>query len=192
MPSISTFIWGAYPILLIAFFYQVGLPAFIVRPITESKAFNVVWKIFATTHCYASVSTLTPDFPQAQCFSVSGERFSRVFRDEVSEELQRLERPRTGHVIPGLWDGHGHLVQHGEFLNSVNLFGAASMVEVQKRLIDYRKEHSEAGTQTQWLRGVGWDQAHYGGRWPVSVSTPTLQNRIAIQPHELAAHLSIG
>jgi hypothetical protein len=171
MPSPSTLFWAAYPLLLLAFIYQVGVPAFIIRPVTESNAYNTLWKLFTTTHCYASVRTLAAEIPQAQCFSVSNGKFSRVFRDQVPGGIQKLERPRTGHVIPGLWDGHGHLVQYGEFLDSVDLFGATSMQEVQRRLVQYRMERPEAGTEMQWLRGVGWDQAHFSGQWPVSVST---------------------
>ncbi|KAF2023266.1 amidohydrolase 3 [Setomelanomma holmii] len=168
MPSVSTLFWSAYPLLLIAFIYQVGLPNFIVRPVTESNAFNTVWKLFATTHCYASITTLKADLPQAQCFSVSNGKFSRVFRDEVSNGIQKLERPRAGHVIPGLWDGHGHLLQYGELLDSVNLFGTTSMDEVKQKLVGYMKERPETGTQKQWLRGVGWDQANFNGAWPVA------------------------
>jgi hypothetical protein len=168
MPAPTRWFWVAYPLLLIAFLYQVGLPAFVVRPITESGAFNTIWKLFTPTHCYASVTTLSGQ-TGVHCFSVSHGKFSRVFRDEVSSEIQKLERPRTGHVIPGLWDGHGHLIQYGELLDSANIFGATSMEEVQARLLRYKMQRPEAGTREQWLRGVGWDQAHFDGRWPVSV-----------------------
>lgn len=169
MPNVSSLFWVAYPLLFFAFIYQVGLPDFIVLPISESKAFNTFWKVVATTHCYSSVTTLASELPHAQCFSVSNGKFSRVFRDPVSEDLQGLERPRTGHVIPGLWDGHGHLLQYGESLDSVNIFGSSSMKEVQQRLLDYKTKRPETGTRQQWLRGVGWDQANFDGQWPVSV-----------------------
>jgi hypothetical protein len=171
MPAISTLFWAAYPILLVAFFYHNALPNFIVQPIAESSTFNTIWKVFATTHCYASVTTLASTVPQAHCFSVSNGKFSRVFRDEVADGIKQLERPRTGHVIPGLWDGHGHLVQYGELLDSVNIFGATSMKEVQQRLVDYKTQRPETGTQKHWLRGVGWDQANFDGQWPVAVSS---------------------
>jgi hypothetical protein len=167
MPAISSLFWLAYPLLLLAFIYQIGLPSFIAGPITSSGTFNTVYKLFSTTHCYASVTTLSNTIPQAQCFSVSkAAKFSRVFRDEGIKEL---EKPRTGHVIPGLWDGHGHLVQFGESLDSVDLFGTEGMEEVKRRLVEYKKKRPEMGTSTQWLRGVGWDQARFGGEWPTSV-----------------------
>jgi hypothetical protein len=170
MPAISSLFWAAYPLLLLAFIYQIGLPDFIARPITQSNSFNTVWKLFSTTHCYASITTLSDDIPQAQCFSVSKDgKFSRVFRDESSDGIKKLEKPRIGHVIPGLWDGHGHLVQFGELLDSVDLFGAKSMEEVKRWLVEYKRERPETGTEKMWLRGVGWDQARFGGEWPVAV-----------------------
>lgn len=112
MPATSTLFWAAYPLFLVAFIYQVGLPSFIARPVTESAAYNTLWKLFATTHCYASVRTQSTSLAQAQCFSVSNGKFTRIFRDEVSDGIQKLERKRTGYVIPGLWDGHGALDYH--------------------------------------------------------------------------------
>jgi hypothetical protein len=167
MPALSTFFWAAYPILLLAFFYQVGLPTFLIRPITDSNAYNTLWKLFATTHCYTSVTTLNSETPEAQCFSVSSNgKFSRVFNDTSVS----VEQKSAGYVVPGLWDGHGHLVQYGESLDSVSLFGATSMEEVQKRLLEYKTERPETGTKKEWLRGVGWDQAHFDGLWPIAVS----------------------
>jgi hypothetical protein len=170
MPSSSNLFWVAYPILLLAFVYQVGFPAFIARPITNNSVFNTLWRVFVTTHCYDSVTTLAPELPYAQCFSISNGRFSRVFRDNNIHRSEKLGQLRKGHVIPGLWDGHGHLVQYGESLDSANIFGATSMREVQRRLLEYKSERPEAGTQKQWLRGVGWDQANFNGQWPLSVS----------------------
>jgi hypothetical protein len=54
-------------------------------------------------------------------------------------------------------------------LDSANLFGAESMIEVQERLLKYKAGRPETGTQEQWLRGVGWDQANFNGLWPKSV-----------------------
>jgi predicted amidohydrolase YtcJ len=175
MPSTSNLFWVAYPILLFAFAYQIGLPAFVARSIPANRVFDAPWKTFATTHCYASVTTLDTSLPHAQCFSIFNGKFSRVFDDEDSQGSENLDQLPKGHVIPGLWDGHGHLVQYGESLDSVNIFGATSMKEVQRRLSEYHAERPEAGTQRQWLRGVGWDQANFNGQWPVSVSRSVYQ-----------------
>jgi hypothetical protein len=74
-----------------------------------------------------------------------------------------------GYVIPGLWDGHGHLLQYGEFLHSVDLFGSSSIGDVRSRLRNYIDSHPGAGTADNWIRGVGWDQTAFG-RMPTAVS----------------------
>lgn len=164
-PSIATLVWVSVPVLLAAFFYQVG-PGPLLRVLPDPLFFKIIRNLFSTSYCYVSIKTLTSDLPNAECFSVSGGRFSRVFLDETSFPV--IKEQRTGHVIPGLWDGHGHLVQYGELLDSVDLFGATSMKEAQKRLKGYKRNRPEAGTSEQWLRGVGWDQANFEGRWPVA------------------------
>jgi hypothetical protein len=165
MPSLSAFFRVVLPVLLAAFVYHFGLEN-LIQAITDIGPLQ--WPA-STTHCYSSVKTLAFSVPQADCFSVSNGRFSRVYADDSTHDLQKLEQPRTGHVIPGLWDGHGHLVPYGELLDSVNLFGAETMQEVQQRLLQYKAARPEAGTKERWLRGVGWDQAHFNGQWPKSV-----------------------
>jgi hypothetical protein len=115
-----------------------------------------------TVHCYQSLITLdqTAD-PQANCFAVSHDGFiSRVFEGGLKAE---------GYAYPGLWDGHGHLLQYGELLKSVDLFGSKSLPEALDRIKTYAAAHLDAGTKGQWLRGVGWDQAAFG-RMPNAVS----------------------
>ncbi|KAM0287524.1 hypothetical protein ACHAQH_000478 [Verticillium albo-atrum] len=109
------------------------------------------------TFCYQGVRTQDADQPTAQCFTVEDGKFSRVFSwDDASLTTT------PGFVIPGLWDGHGHLLQYGEFLHSVDLFGASSFDDVRGRLRNYVDTNPEAGTSDQWIRGVGWDQNVYG------------------------------
>ncbi|KAF2124565.1 amidohydrolase 3 [Dothidotthia symphoricarpi CBS 119687] len=165
MPSISTLFWASIPILLAALIYQVGVPAILLTSISEHIAFRVLGNLFATTHCYASVKTLSEGLDHAECFSVSGGVFTKVFPDH---SLDAVKHARTGYVVPGFWDGHGHLLMYGELLDSVSLFGAEDMREVKRRLVEYQQERPETGTSEQWLRGVGWDQANFDGEWPVS------------------------
>jgi hypothetical protein len=148
--------------------YSDLIPGFI----TNTLVWKIIQNIFSDTYCYRSVTTLSSGLPHAECFSVSNGKFSRVFLDDTSYPITK--DARTGYVIPGLWDGHGHLLQYGELMNSVNLFGANSMDEVHKRLIAYKAVNPEAGTSDQWLRGVGWDQANFGGKWPTAVGLALL------------------
>ncbi|TDZ55067.1 putative amidohydrolase YtcJ [Colletotrichum trifolii] len=109
------------------------------------------------TYCYQGIRTHDEDQPNAKCFTVSGGKFTRVFPwDDASLTID------AGFVIPGLWDGHGHLAQYGEFLYSADLFGAASLDDVRGRLRNYVDSHPDAGTKDEWIRGIGWDQSFYG------------------------------
>jgi hypothetical protein len=136
----------------------------------------------AQTYCYQGILTTTasigagssdsdPSSPRPDCFSVSsspspsgrgGTYFTRVFHHSDSDSEDRLEI-RPGYAIPGLWDGHGHLMQYGEFLHSADLFGADSSDEVRRRLVEYLEQNPAAGSRDNWARGVGWDQMLLGG-----------------------------
>jgi predicted amidohydrolase YtcJ len=163
MPTLLSFLSVSLPVILAALIYQIGLPAFISEHVPSTLFPN----LFVPTHCYKNVRTLSSKLPRAECFTIHDGKFSSVFVDYASDDT--VKDARTGYVYPGLWDGHGHLIQFGESLDSVSLFGAESMDEVQKRLVEYRAARPEKGSSEQWLRGVGWDQAHFEGKWPTAV-----------------------
>jgi hypothetical protein len=173
MPSFGWLITLSVVALLGSIIYQNPRP--LISPITNSLAFKIIEQIFEDTHCYVTVRTNAADLPQAECFSVANGKFRRVFLDDTSYDV--VKEKRKGHVIPGLWDGHGHLSQFGESLDSADLFGSHSMEEVNERLVKYRASHEDAGTSEQWLRGVGWDQANFKGKWPVAVCAKILITR---------------
>jgi hypothetical protein len=112
--------------------------------------------------CYDGIQTLSEDAEAINCFGVSGGHFTQVFQREQNTAATDVEI-RSGYVIPGLWDGHGHVMQYGEFLHSVDLFGSDSPDEARRRIVDYIELHPEAGTEENWIRGVGWDQMALGG-----------------------------
>ena len=119
-------------------------------------------------YCYDSITTLSNGSPRANCFSVSPSgTFSRVFAAAPSEAGADAITS-SGAAIPGLWDGHGHLMQFGEWLQAVNLFGSSSLNEAVSRVDAYLAQHPDAGSATNWIRGAGWDQAAFG-RMPTAV-----------------------
>jgi predicted amidohydrolase YtcJ len=127
-----------------------------------------------TYHCYAGVRTHVDEQPAARCFGVRDGVFASVFgADEMAALGQEAEhvvhRDGESYAIPGLWDGHGHVLQYGEFLHSVDLFGASSFEEVRRRIEEYVERNPGAGAAGQWIRGVGWDQVQLG-RMPTAVS----------------------
>ncbi|KAM0461128.1 hypothetical protein ACHAPV_004442 [Trichoderma viride] len=116
-----------------------------------------------SVYCYNSVRTHDSNQPSAECFSVKDGVFAGVWaRDGDADAKDADVTVSEGHVVPGLWDGHGHLLQYGEFLHSVDLFGSQSLDEVRRRIKTYLEANPEAGTETHWLRGVGWDQSAFG------------------------------
>lgn len=121
----------------------------------------------AQTYCYASVKTLSEPTSEGNCFRVSRSgTFSKVF-SLVPSSAEKYSRP--GHVAPGLWDGHGHLMQYGEMLHSVYLFGLSSIDDARERIHKYATKNPEEGSRDQWIRGLGWDQAAFGEIMPTAV-----------------------
>jgi predicted amidohydrolase YtcJ len=114
-------------------------------------------------YCYDSVTTLSAAQPRADCFAVSSDgRFSRVFQGSEEAGWGSNVRRSRGAVIPGIWDGHGHVLSLGEALNSVSLNGAASLKDAADRVKAYLEVDPTSGTAGNWLRGLGWDQAAFG------------------------------
>jgi hypothetical protein len=128
---------------------------------------GLVDHLFSETYCYQSVRTHSDANPTANCFSVSPSGvFTKVYQAPSFVEWEK--KSHDGHVVPGLWDGHGHLLQYGEFLNSVDLFGSDSFEEISVRVDAYLTAHPDAGSKEEWIRGTGWDQMALG-RMPTAV-----------------------
>ena len=110
------------------------------------------------TFCYQGVKTPSwAEIPSANCFTVRDGKFFEVAPASEGVEVQ------SGFAYPGLWDGHGHLLQYGEFLHSVDLFGSESFDDVRRRLLGYLDGNPGVGGAEEWVRGVGWDQMALGG-----------------------------
>ena len=60
-------------------------------------------------------------------------------------------------AVPGLMDGHGHVLNLGRMLDSIDLVGTRSYEEVVER-VAARAATLPAGT---WLLGRGWDQTRW-------------------------------
>ena len=155
MAASSLFRWGIIlPIVVVAFAVAFRLQ----QPLNTN-----VGNTETETFCYKQVRTHDSEKPEAQCFSTRDGIIQQVWTQDEATKDENLEvEVRDGYVIPGLWDGHGHLLQYGEFLHSVDLFGIKSLDEAKDRVKAYLKQNPDAGTKTSWLRGVGWDQAVFG------------------------------
>jgi len=81
--------------------------------------------------CYQRIDTLSPANDSFTCISASSRSGQVVqlfnhssYSDSDGSDTSSVS---SGYVIPGLWDGHAHVLQYGEMLSSVKLYGAESV-----------------------------------------------------------------
>jgi predicted amidohydrolase YtcJ len=86
-------------------------------------------------------------------------------------------------VMPGFNDAHVHLGAAGKDMLAVRLNGAASIEELQKRIVDAVAQHQEG----EWITGGGWDHT----LWP-DKKFPNRQQLDAVSPKNpvLLTHIS--
>jgi hypothetical protein len=119
------------------------------------------------------ITTLNASSPGAKCFSVKEGIFTEVLDSEPASNEKIT--PLDGYVLPGIIESHGHILQYGEMLESVSLYGAQSVAEIRERITDFLNVHHGEGygTRSKWIRGIGWDQAYFGGVMPTAVCPVT-------------------
>ena len=120
--------------------------------------------------------TVNETQPTVQAIAVRGDRILAVGTDEEIErysgEATRIIDVEGRFGCPGFNDAHLHLVSGGKSMMEVDLVGAGSVEEIQRRVL--RKLYRlPPGT---WLTGRGWDQTLLPDkRWP----TKRILDRIA-------------
>ncbi|KAH8815530.1 amidohydrolase family-domain-containing protein [Xylogone sp. PMI_703] len=119
----------------------------------------------------AFITTLNVTQPHAQCFRVENGLFTEIFTEKPSlssgaEQISYLD----GFVLPGIIESHGHMLQYGEMLESVPLYGVQNIEEARSRIKTFLKHHEGEGygQRDKWIRGIGWDQAFFGGVMPTA------------------------
>ncbi len=84
--------------------------------------------------------------------------------DKRPEKLDWREDLKGRTVVPGMVDGHGHVMDLGFQALSLDLSGTKSLAEAQEAVRRYA-----AGTDLPWLIGGGWNQEVWGlGRFPTA------------------------
>ncbi|KAI5802998.1 amidohydrolase family-domain-containing protein [Geopyxis carbonaria] len=126
-------------------------------------------------YCYDSITTLdSANSTSHTCLTVHPNgTFGRIFTPSTAAESQSYNY-YSGHVIPGLWDAHGHIMGYGEMLDSVQLYDTRSLHDVRKAISEYLTLHPGSGTKDNWIKGIGWDQAHFpNGDMPSASDLPS-------------------
>jgi predicted amidohydrolase YtcJ len=125
-----------------------------VTPASESPA------SVTTVYRNAKVFTADPDRPWAPAFSVHDGRFLVAGCVEEVEAAARgvggdavAEVDLEGNlVLPGIIDGHFHLMGTGESLQRVDLVRAKTLEQIQQLV----REHAAATHTHRWVLGKSW------------------------------------
>lgn len=107
------------------------------------------------------VYTLNPQQPLAEAVAVRGNTIAAV---GSTDEMTRYEGPRTkvidlrGRVVlPGLIDNHVHFFWGCNALQDVDLNGASTADEVEKRITRFATAHRN----DKWIFGGGWQEGMF-------------------------------
>ncbi|CUS15259.1 unnamed protein product [Tuber aestivum] len=140
--------------------------------------------------CYQRIDTLSPTNDSFTCIQASDRsgQVLHLFNHSGYSDSNGLEAwdMNAGYVIPGLWDGHGHVLQYGEMLSGVKLYGAESVDAIRTRIKEYQKKNPTHGGKARWIRGIGWDQMYFGGIMPIAVPILPVGNEQLSQDPELS------
>ena len=107
------------------------------------------------------VLTMNPSQPCAEAIAVEGDFIVRVGTNEdINRQIGKLTKVinlKGKTVVPGFIDTHIHVGDFGRFLTWVNLYDAASILEMQCRL----KKHVKRTPKGKWIIGHGWNQTNF-------------------------------
>ncbi|WP_265570066.1 amidohydrolase [Sphingomicrobium nitratireducens] len=136
-------------------------------------------------------------------------RFSALLVDDAGKVVRTYSAADTlpsadlridmggAHVLPGLIDGHGHLMGLGQTAMSLQLYGTDSIASLQKQLAEFAAANHDA----KWIVGRGWNHEMFAdGRFPsaadldaVVADRPVLLERVdghAVVANSLAMRMA--
>lgn len=120
----------------------------------SQPADTIVW--------HAKVYTVNPNRPWAQAVAIRGDTILAVGSDKEMEAYRGKSTrmlDAEGHLLlPGFEDCHIHFMDGSLGLEQVDLNGASTVAEIQKRLKQYGASH----VQQPWITGMGWTYPTFG------------------------------
>jgi predicted amidohydrolase YtcJ len=108
-----------------------------------------------------NVYTVDAANSKAEAIAVRG---SRIVAVGTTQDIQKQYTSQNvidvegKTVIPGLIDGHAHMLGLGEALSELNLVGTASAEAIASMVAEKARELQPG----EWIRGRGWDQNDWG------------------------------
>ncbi len=110
----------------------------------------------------ARIYTMNARQPWAEALAITGDKIVAV---GTKQRIEVLRGPNTqvidakGRlVLPAFTDSHIHFLEGSRGLTQVDLTGADSVAEIQKRVKEYAAAHPTAS----WIRGRGWTYDVFG------------------------------
>jgi len=110
----------------------------------------------------ARIYTVNSQQPWAEAIAIRGEKIVAV---GTEKEIAPYRRPSTkvinakGHVmLPGFTDCHIHFMEGSLGLTHVDLIGATTVAQIQKRVKEYASSHPNE----PWITGAGWSYPTFG------------------------------
>jgi predicted amidohydrolase YtcJ len=105
----------------------------------------------------AHIWTGVPERPWAQAIAIEGNRIAAVSTNDgiqsfITKKTKVIELGDKL-VIPGFNDAHIHFLSGSLGLAEVDLTGACSLPEMQRRIADYARKHP----REPWILGSGWE-----------------------------------
>jgi predicted amidohydrolase YtcJ len=104
--------------------------------------------------------------PVAEAVAVTGDRITIV---GTRQAVEALRGPSTvvvdaagGTVVPGFNDSHVHFLSGSLSLTELDLGGATTLEEVQRRIRDFAAKNPSVA----WIRGRGWNYGAFPGGQP--------------------------
>ena len=125
----------------------------------------------------------------AQAVAVEGERIVAIGTD--AEIAARYAAARTidlaGRLVtPGFNDAHLHFVNGGLSLMRVQLVGAPTLAEAQRRIAEKVRELPPGA----WILGRGWDHTLWGGQWPTKADLDAVAPNNPVFVQRVDGHVS--
>jgi predicted amidohydrolase YtcJ len=148
--------------LLLLALFAVSLPSEALAQTPAAHPLAVVDGSEMALYRNGRIYTNDASGPWAEAMLVRGEEILAVGGDDevgaLAEKGTKVIDLEKHFVMPGFNDAHVHLGGAGEDWLAVRLFGAETVLELQKRLAAAVAEHKEG----EWITGSGWDHT----LWP--------------------------
>ncbi|MDL9978558.1 amidohydrolase [Microbacterium sp. ASV49] len=118
-------------------------------------------------HLYRSARIFTADRrPWADALVVVDDRIAYVGDESTAARVAgpdaAIHDLGGATVLPGFVDGHAHIVGTGEAAGQVDLWGAGSLEEIQRRIADWASDHPDVPR----IHATGWKHGDIPGGTP--------------------------